>query len=421
MSLGLKFVSAVVAEKSVSGLLEHGAIEHLFKSTELAPYEFLREFVKQYHAIPTADTIEKHTGVSLVPHEEPSGYYVDLMKFRHIELRVKQGMKKASDFLLPENKDPEEALRVLTDTVMELISEKQSKQVVDFRHAYDLLWNAYKSKFNAPDEYGLQFGWPSFDLMTGGLVRGDVVSMVGRPGIGKTLFMLYAAMHGWKKDGVNDEGQSRMFVSMEMEALPVLQRVAGLYTGMSAGKIKHANFGSEGIKKLKNGLMEVKGYAAPFYVVDGNLAATVEDIWMLARQLKPAAIFVDGAYLVKHPTERDRFRRVAENADLIKKELAAIAPTVASWQFARTASKKSKKKGEKPDLDDIGYSDAIGQVSSVVLGLFQEDTIETVKRKKVEILKGRSGEVGAFEVNWNWENMDFTELSDTDVAELQFL
>ena len=102
---------------------------------------------------------------------------------------------------------------------------------------------------------------------------------------------------------------------------------------------------------------------APFYVVDGNLAATVEDIWALARQLKPDAIFIDGAYLVKHPKERDRYRRVAENAELMKSELAALAPTVCSWQFAKSAAKKNKKQGEKPDLEDIGYTDAIAQVS----------------------------------------------------------
>lgn len=60
-------------------------------------------------------------------------------------------------------------------------------------------------------------------------------------------------------------------------------------------------------------------------------------------------------------TERDRFRRVAENADLIKQELASIAPTVVSWQFARSASKKNAKKGEEVTMDDIGYTDAIGQ------------------------------------------------------------
>src|SRR5690606_31827432 len=146
------------------------------------------------------------------------------------------------------------------------------------------------------------------------------------------------------------------------DVLSIQQRLAALQAHIPAGQLKHATLSSHNLGKLKTGLTTIKGYHAPFYVVDGNLAATVEDIWMMARQLKPAAIFLDGAYLVKHPTERDRYRRVAENAELIKSELAALAPVVCSWQFARTATKKQNtKKGEKVGLEDIGYSDAIAQ------------------------------------------------------------
>lgn len=425
MSAGLMFLSAVVADQSVSKLLEYGQVDYLFKAHEQTAYGFVREFVKQHAAIPTAETIKNHTGVELTPHKEPATYYLDVLQLRHTEFSVKAAMKQANDLLLPENKDPDAALTALTEMVMTLASRKHSKQVVDFREAYDVLIPEYLAKFDQKDDYGLSFGWPTFDKASGGLVKGDVVSMVGRPGIGKTLFMLYAALHGWKKDAKKTANVSRMFVSMEMGVVPIEQRLAGLAFGLSAGKIKNgslAQFGKvENFKKLKDGLMEVKGYAAPFYVVDGNLTATVEDLWMLARQLKPDAIFIDGAYLLKHPTEHDRYKRVAENADLIKKELAPLAPVTASWQFARTAAKKNTKKGEKIGLDDIAYADAIGQMSSVVMGLFQDENVEVVKQRTIEILKGRSGETGSFNVNWNWDIMDFSESTQDAVEDMQFI
>jgi replicative DNA helicase len=429
MSLGKLFLSAVIAEKSVASLLQHGAIAHLFKASEEPTYEFVREFVKQYQALPTPDTVELHTGETLIPHSEPSGYYFDLLEMRHIELSLRKGLKAASDLLLPENKDPEEALKKVTETVMALIAQKHAKQVVDFRDAYDMLIADYAAKWNTATEYGLQLGWPTLDDMSGGLVKGDTISFVGRPAAGKTWQMLHGALHGWKKaiaqalstGKASDTDQSRMFVSMEMAVLPIQQRLAAMYSSLPASQLKHATLSTKGLKQLKHGLTEIKGAGAPFYVVDGNLAATVEDLWMLARQLMPAAIFIDGAYLVKHPTERDRFRRVAENADLIKSELAPLAPVVCSWQFARSAAKKNLKKGEKAGLDDIGYTDAIGQVSSLVLGLFEEESVETLKQRKVEILKGRNGEVGSFSTRWDFQTMDFSEIVDEEVGELQFL
>lgn len=428
MSFGKMFVSAVLAEKSVSSLLQFGAIDHLFKASEEPVYQFVREFVKQYQSLPTPETVELHTGETLIPHTEPSAYYHDLMVARHVEFTLRQGMKKANDLLLPENKDADAALAHLTELVMELVAEKHQKQVMDFREAYDLVIQDFKSKHYVQDQMGLHLGWPKVDEMTGGLVTGDVASMVGRPAAGKTWQMLFAAMHGWQLAGKKfletgeqpDTDQSRMFVSMEMGVLPISQRLAAMQVHHSASNIKKGKLGTVGINALKGGLKEIKGYPHPFYVVDGNLAATVEDLWMLARQLKPAAIFIDGAYLVKHPTERDRFRRVAENADLIKQELAALAPTVCSWQFARSANKKNKKKGEKADLDDIGYTDAIGQVSSLVMGLFEEESVETIKQRRVEILKGRNGEVGSFTTNWNFDTMDFTQIVDEAPEDLQF-
>jgi len=763
MSIGKKFLSALLEEGSVSNFLQYGPIDDLFRGTEIEAFKFVKGFVKQYHKFPEPETIKAHTGEDLVSHEEPSAYYVDLMKQRHSELQLKRAMKKATEYLSPDVKDINAALRVITQTVMDLINRENAKQMVDFRDAYDAVIAEYVQKFTADESRGFQMGWPTLDEMAGGIGVGDLISFVGRPAMGKALahgtpvlmsdggfkpiedievgdalasvdgapskvfgvyaqgerelyrvtfadgrsldvdgdhlwqvgckywdaprimttkdmirfrskasryantlwvplasgefgdakpyidpyllgvllgdgcltkevsftsvdpevvrrveaalppthclteiksedrapsyrvvtaadqgklppnevkarlqklglwglkskdkflpqhvfhwcrddrvallqglmdtdgtadkngctvfgsssqrlvedvarlvrsiggkalhqkvkatthldhhritiilkapeeafsmqrkkarctaytthdpshlrvtgiepigsgpatciavthpsrlfiagdyvvthntwFLLYAALNGWLKAGKNQDKenpQSRMFVSMEMPISQIQQRLAAIVAQVPAGAIKNPNLSTMKLAKLKNSLLEIQGFGEPFYVIDGNLTATVEDIWMLARQLKPAAILIDGGYLVKHPTERDRYRRVAENADLMKQELAALAPTAVSWQFAKSASKK--KKGEKVTGDDVGYSDAIFQVSSLLLGLFEEDSVETLQQRKIEILKGRGGEVGSFRTKWDFQNMDFSEIEDEDVEELQFL
>ena len=172
-------------------------------------------------------------------------------------------------------------------------------------------------------------------------------------------------------------------------------------------------------KDYQKVLSELPGMTHPFWVVDGNLKATVSDVQALALQLKPGAIVLDGAYLMKHPTEKDRYRRVAENMDMIKMDLAPIAPTVCSWQFNRDA--KKLKQGEEPTLDHIGYSDTIGQHSSLVLGLFEEDSVETETRRKVSVLKGRNGEAGCFFTKWDFDmTCDFSEWKEEELEKLQF-
>ena len=132
--------------------------------------------------------------------------------------------------------------------------------------------------------------------------------------------------------------------------------------------------------------------------------------------MKCDAIFLDGAYLMRHRNQRlDRFTKVAENVELMKQLSTDLEiPTFASWQFNRQAAKKGKglQKNEKAGLEDIGYSDAIPQVSSIVMGLHQEEGIETMNQRIIDVMKGRNGEIGQFKISWDFQTMNFDEISE---------
>ena len=57
-------------------------------------------------------------------------------------------------------------------------------------------------------------------------------------------------------------------------------------------------------------------------------------------------------------------------------------------------AEKKKKDGKEVTVADIGMSDEINQISSIVLGLFQHEGVETMLRRKINVMKGRNGEVG---------------------------
>jgi len=420
-SYGKQFLSAILAEGSVSALIQCGKIAHLFKASEADAYQFVREFVREFGKLPPVDVIETHTGQIMAPASAPALYYLKQMTLRHVDLTLRQAMKETQAKLTSESPDPIAALDIYRAAGMALSATQNAKQVVDFRDAYDAILADYKSKWNV-DDSGLKLGWPYLDGMSGGLKQGDLISYVGRPAMGKTFQMLYGALHGWSKAGPAkdvDHDASRLFISMEMAILPIQQRLTAMQIHLPMSQLKHAMLDSDNFVKLKKGLTAIHGFGSPFYVVDGNLTATVADIEQLARSLKPAAIFIDGGYLVQHPTERDRYKRVAENCHLMKAHLTPIAPTVVSWQFAKSATKKNKPKGEAVTLDDIGYTDAIAQISAIVLGIFEDDNVSTVKRRRIDVLKGRSGETGSFVAHWNFDQMDFSEVEDENVQDLQ--
>jgi hypothetical protein len=128
---------------------------------------------------------------------------------------------------------------------------------------------------------------------------------------------------------------------------------------------------------------------------------------------------IDGAYLLRHKNATlDRFSRTAENIELVKRLTSSHgAATFASWQFNRDASKKFNQKNKADvGIDDIGYSDAIGQISSVVLAVFPSGE-ETKQTREIWVKKGRNGEHGQWTVDWNFQTMDFSQVHPEVKAE----
>jgi replicative DNA helicase len=409
--LGKSFLAALIAEGAASSLLHYGPIDHLFKGNEVALWGFVRDFWKAYGALPAPGVVETHVGVPIEKVDAPAKYYFDLMVIRHLETAIKGSMKKAQEQLQPGGDGAQAALAQISDLVFRLTAEQNATQIADFRDAYSPIIHEYAAKHHEISDPGLLLGWPYLDEMTGGLHRDDLLSMVGRPGIGKTWQMLYAAHHGWLAAELDatSQGESRMFVSMEMSILAIEQRLAAMHTHAPINGLKLGAMSTLKYNELKKGLKAIQGFKAPFWVIDGGLISSVDDLFLLASQLKPRSLFLDGAYLVGHPTERDTYKRVGINVELLKNRLTKICPVAASWQFARSAS-KTKKKIDEVTIDDIGQTDKIGQSSSLVIGLFEEENVETVKQRRIKILKGRSGETGEFTTYWNFDTMDFSQV-----------
>lgn len=426
MSFGSQFLAAILTSGKTSEYVSYGDIHHMFRPNELPFATFVRDFVKKHSKLPKLETVELHVGDEFPSATEPADHYFSLLENRYTEQELKKSMKLASEKLGVVKKDAPAALELLKETVMRLSQQGFRGQVLDFRQASSVLIPAYVKEYQQEESERLFFGWPYVDDLSGGMEVGDLISIVGRPQQGKTWFLLWASLFGWQdktiiknKKEVTISGQSRMFVSMEMKPTPIMQRLAAIQTSVPYGALDKAALSNTHFKQFKDGLTVIEGFGAPYYVIDGNLAATVEDIWLLARQLNPGSIWIDGGYLVQHPTERDRYKRVAENSNLMKKTLADIAPTVVSWQFAKPSSKQ--KKGESQTMDDIGYSDAIAQDSSLALGVMQKDSVETMNQRLIDLLKGRKGETGQFGVKWDFAGMDFGQIEEQDVEDLAFV
>jgi replicative DNA helicase len=430
---GVRLLMGLVdSEKGFHKFLDYQFTEDMFRGDEQPLYEFIRDHVGKYGKLPDRKTVKKWAkGEKIplpVPEEiiEPPEFYHDKLEHRNLKLELLQAMKEAEQH---RTEDPETSLAVLSDHVLHLNTHKMRTKLVNVVEDGMGIVNKEFAKAVHGDDKGLMFGWPTLDEMSGGLRGGDLVSIIGRPGMGKTYMALHGMINAWN---VN---YTTLFVSMEMNSTPVVQRVVSMYTHTSIGELKT---GQVSTKKYKDMTMLMDGLSGGqgMWVADGRLSVSVNDLALLCRQLQPDVVYIDGAYMLRSENMRDqRYERINKNTESVKMLAEELGiPIVQTFQFNRGMTKK--KDIEDVDLEDIAGSDAIGQLSSLVLGTFQDDNIETKLCRKIRVLKGRSGEQGEFLINWRFgghgvlqdamdmdtsDVMNFTEIPTGIDGDMQFM
>jgi replicative DNA helicase len=385
----------------------------LFRSMELPVYTWVNAHLENNHTLPTLDTLTKvFPELTAFTTPEPPSYYIRLVENRYYHKLVKDALAKADGIIEANQDDHAGAFKAINSAYHQYTLQKYRLRVTDVGvESKSMMLAAYHNVDSTGAVAG--FGWPYMDDQGGAIMPGELVSFVGRPGLGKTWLTLWTALYNWhvRKENV-------MFVSMEMATLAICQRIAAMYTKTPITQLKVSGFSSDTYNKFASNLNLMETEEAKFYVIDGNLAASVMDIYDLADVLGCKIVVVDGAYLLKHANPRlDRYTKVAENCELMKQITSELnTVTVCSWQLSREAEKK-KKDNKVVGLEDIGMSDAIPQISSIVLGLFEEDSPETILSRRINVMKGRNGEVGELRIAWDFADMNFAQVSPALVAE----
>jgi replicative DNA helicase len=389
----------------------------LFVGPELDVWQFFQDYVKEYAETPSeALLLEK--GLQDIPTPDPLKYYVDLLidRYTHKKLgllthEVKNSLNtqdlSAAQSLVKEAMSSLTMLEVQND-LMEMSEESAT-----------YYWEQWGMKNKGIS--GIETGWPSLDEQTGGLRSGDVVSIVGRPGSGKSWCMLHSALHVWRT-----QKKKVLFISMEMPKEAINSRVIAMYAKLNAKQVKDCQLDAHEQDILEKAHVRMGLEKGDFWVLDANLSGTVLGLSLMVSHLKPDVVFIDGAYLLRSDNPKlGRYDRVADNVEQLK-HMAHNAgiPCFTSWQFNREAARKlgKKKVEEAVGLEDIAYSDAIGQISSVVLGLFHDDAddVEVLHHRKVSVLKGRDGQVGSFNIQWLFEThtIGFGEVDSEEDLEM---
>jgi replicative DNA helicase len=396
------FVASVLkgGRESIRLAQEKGVGESLLQGEGLTAWKFVIDYLKTYDAVPDPGMVHGKTNVKLDdPPPAPPLFFIDEILNRQLHGEIGKHLKEIIKHF--EARDPKEAYAEYEKGLRELRKLKlgASKTVSlpslapDFLEYYERLKNGMT---------GILTPWPTVNDATLGFWPEDFVLYVARLGVGKTWTLILLANYAWHvcKKRV-------LFATTEMSQIKILQRWVAVHFKLTYNDLRRGRLDAFAEQKMKDGLEAIRD-AEGLDIIGGDFDFRIESLEAAIEESEPDIVFVDGAYLLKVSGD-GRTEKAANSFDELKRTAKRNQiPLVSSTQFNREV--KSNKLNSAA-AEKIALSDAAGWNADLIFGLVQTEDMKKDRRLIQKPLKFREGAGEDVECWWDFEMMNFDELS----------
>jgi len=259
-------------------------------------------------------------------------------------------------------------------------------------------------------QLGTPTGFVDLDRLLGGLQPSDLCVVAGRPGMGKTSWLLSVA------DQLAIERELTVAVfSLEMSSEQLAQRLLASRTGISTKDLRLGQIRDDELELLMRAIGELSG--APLYI-DDTPGLTPFEMRAKARRLGAERgldlVIVDYLQLM-HSGSRSENR--VQEIGFISRSLKAMArelrvPVIAASQLSRAVESRADR---RPQLSDLRESGAIEQDADMVLFLYRDEIYNPDTDRKgiaeVTVAKHRHGPTGTVELVFIPHETRFADLA----------
>ncbi|HLE14811.1 MAG TPA: replicative DNA helicase [Anaerolineales bacterium] len=247
------------------------------------------------------------------------------------------------------------------------------------------------------DTLGVPTGFIDLDRLLGGLQPSDFLLIAGRPGMGKTAFMLSAA-----KTAAQVHKKHVAIFSLEMANEQVVQRLISQETGIDSHHLRTGKL-TEDEWPLFAHAIEVLGDARIF--LDDTPGLTPLQLRTKCRRLhlefRIDLILVDYLQLmsggIRSENRVQEVSYISRNMKMLARELNV--PLLAAAQLSRAVEQRADK---EPQLSDLRESGSLEQDADVVMfihrpDMYDQDTLRP-NVTQIKIAKHRNGPTGTIEL-----------------------
>jgi replicative DNA helicase len=252
----------------------------------------------------------------------------------------------------------------------------------------------------------IRTGLSDLDAYLGGWQRGDYITIAGRPGMGKTSFMLttaLTAMMSYKK-------RVGIF-SLEMSAPQLTNRLISQWSGVPGENIRDGKMTAEQWEKY---LQAVEQLEAMNLSICESPTLDMAKLRTFARKMAYSGLdmlVVDYLGLIM-PSERKNIRNRVEEVSEISRGMKMLArelniPVLCAAQMNRAVESRAEK---EPVLSDLRESGSIEQDSDIVVFAWRPSP-ENTNKACLTIAKHRNGKIGKIDAFFNETTTRFCNMA----------
>lgn len=301
--------------------------------------------------------------------------------------------------IMEQARDGEEETVDLLDKAEQQIFEigDQTAKISDFRSmtelSVDTIKQAETMRKSGSGITGLSTGYKDFDKQTGGLQKGDLLILAGRPSMGKTAWALNVAERIALK---GDDGPVVIF-SMEMPMTQISQRICASMGRVNQLRLRTGSLHAEEWPRLTQAVDILKNGKNQIYI-DDTPALRPDTLRAKARRFKRkyglSLIVIDYLQLMR-PT------RNAENRNIeitqISYALKSLArelnvPLVVVSQLNRNLEQRTNK---RPIMSDLRESGSLEQDADLIIFIYRDEVYNEDTEDKgvaeIHVAKQRNG------------------------------
>ena len=257
---------------------------------------------------------------------------------------------------------------------------------------------------------GMKTGFRDFDRSVGGLQKGELCIVAGRPSMGKTLFALNLA------DGLADNELNILICELEMTEKSLVMRRLSYKSQVEAEKMKFGILSAEEINKILESadLLSRNNKVFTDCTPDAGLLSIKSKAKTIKKSHGLDVIVIDHLNLMNIPHKETRDMAIGEvtrGLKILAKELDVCVVLIC--QLSRAVELRNDK---RPMLSDIRESGNIEQDADIVMIIYRDEYYNKYTKEpgimECIIGKHRNGRIGTIKFKYDDRYQKISDISN---------